>query len=31
LIINVSDPSGREWPRGIDTEFAAMIIASGRR
>lgn len=31
LIINVSDPSGREWPRGIDTDFAAMIIASGRR
>ena len=31
LIINVSDPSGREWPRGIDTEFAAMIISSGRR
>ena len=31
LIINVSDPSGREWPRGIDSEFAAMIIASGRR
>ena len=31
LIINVSDPSGREWPRGIDTEFAAMIITSGRR
>ena len=31
LIINISDPSGREWPRGIDTEFAAMIIASGRR
>jgi 2-keto-4-pentenoate hydratase/2-oxohepta-3-ene-1,7-dioic acid hydratase in catechol pathway len=31
LTINVSDPSGREWPRGIDTEFAAMIIASGRR
>ena len=27
LIINVSDPSGREWPRGIDTQFAAMIIA----
>ncbi len=27
LIISVSDPSGREWPRGIDTEFAAMIIA----
>ena len=31
LVINVSDPSGREWPRGIDSEFAAMIIASGRR
>ena len=31
LIIPVSDPSGREWPRGIDTEFAAMIIASGQR
>ena len=31
LIINVSDHSGREWPRGIDTEFAAMIVASGRR
>ena len=31
LIINVSDPSGREWPRGIDSEFAAMLIASGRR
>ena len=31
LVINVSDPSGREWPRGIDAEFAAMIIASGRR
>ncbi len=27
LIINISDPSAREWPRGIDTEFAAMIIA----
>ena len=31
LVINVSDPSAREWPRGIDAEFAAMIIASGRR
>ena len=31
LMINVSDPSGREWPRGIDTQFAEMIIASGRR
>ncbi len=27
LYINISDPSGREWPRGIDQEFAAMIIA----
>ena len=27
LIISISDPSGREWPRGIDTEFAARIIA----
>ncbi len=31
LIINVSDPYAREWPRGIDTEFAAMIVASGQR
>lgn len=31
LIINVSDPSGREWPRGIDTEFAARIIAGAPR
>ena len=27
LIINVSDPSGREWPRGIDKSFADMIVA----
>ncbi|HIM36485.1 MAG TPA: hypothetical protein EYM38_00455, partial [Dehalococcoidia bacterium] len=27
LFINISDPSKREWPRGIDTDFAAMIIA----
>ena len=27
LIINVSDPSGREWPRGIDKTFADMVVA----
>ena len=27
LIINISDPSGREWPRGIDKAFADMIVA----
>ena len=27
LIISISDPSGREWPRGIDNEFAARVIA----
>jgi 2-keto-4-pentenoate hydratase/2-oxohepta-3-ene-1,7-dioic acid hydratase in catechol pathway len=27
LIIHVTDPSQREWPRGIDAEFAARIIA----
>jgi 2-keto-4-pentenoate hydratase/2-oxohepta-3-ene-1,7-dioic acid hydratase in catechol pathway len=27
LLINVSDPSGREWPRGIDKGFADMIVA----
>ncbi len=31
LIISVSDPSVCEWPRGVDSEFAAVIIASGRR
>ena len=31
LVIHVSDPSGREWPRGIDKEFADMIVASGQR
>lgn len=27
LIINISDPSGREWPRGIDKAFADFIVA----
>ena len=27
LLISVSDPSGREWPRGIDKAFAEMIVA----
>ena len=28
LIIYISDPSKREWPRGIDTEMAARVIAA---
>lgn len=31
LIIRVSDPSKREWPRGIDTEMAARVIAAAPR
>ena len=27
LLISVSDPSGREWPRGIDKAFAEMVVA----
>ncbi len=27
LVIHISDPQGREWPRGIDTQFGAMVIA----
>ena len=27
LVIHISDPQGREWPRGIDREFGAMVIA----
>ena len=27
LIITISDPSGREWPRGIDQAFADAIVA----
>jgi 2-keto-4-pentenoate hydratase/2-oxohepta-3-ene-1,7-dioic acid hydratase in catechol pathway len=28
LVIRISDPSKREWPRGIDSAFAAGIIAA---
>ncbi len=28
LVIRISDPSKREWPRGIDTDMAARVIAS---
>ncbi len=28
LVIHIRDPSKREWPRGIDTDFAAMVIAA---
>lgn len=31
LVIRISDPSKREWPRGIDSEFAAGIIARAPR
>ncbi len=31
LIIRISDPSKREWPRGIDTEMAARMIAGAPR
>ena len=31
LIIKISDTSQREWPRGIDAEFAAGIIAMAPR
>jgi len=31
LVIKVSDPLKREWPRGIDTEMAARVIASAPR
>ncbi len=27
LVIHISDPEGREWPRGIDASFGAMVIA----
>ncbi len=27
LVIHISDPQGREWPRGIDRDFGAMVIA----
>ena len=28
LVIHINDPSKREWPRGIDNDFAAMVIAA---
>jgi 2-keto-4-pentenoate hydratase/2-oxohepta-3-ene-1,7-dioic acid hydratase in catechol pathway len=31
LVIRISDPSRREWPRGIDTEMAARVIAGSPR
>jgi 2-keto-4-pentenoate hydratase/2-oxohepta-3-ene-1,7-dioic acid hydratase in catechol pathway len=31
LVIRISDPSRREWPRGIDTEMAARVIAGAPR
>jgi hypothetical protein len=31
LVIRISDPSKRKWPRGIDTEMAARVIAGGPR
>jgi 2-keto-4-pentenoate hydratase/2-oxohepta-3-ene-1,7-dioic acid hydratase in catechol pathway len=31
LVIRISDPSKREWPRGVDTEMAARVIAGAPR
>jgi 2-keto-4-pentenoate hydratase/2-oxohepta-3-ene-1,7-dioic acid hydratase in catechol pathway len=31
LVIRISDPSRREWPRGIDTEMAARVIGGAPR
>ena len=31
LVIRISDPSKREWPRGIDTEMATRVIAGAPR
>ena len=31
LVIRISDPSKREWPRGVDSAFAAGIIANAPR
>ena len=28
LVIHIKDSSKREWPRGIDNDFAAMVIAA---
>ena len=27
LVVHIRDPQGREWPRGIDRDFGAMVIA----
>ena len=31
LVVRISDPLKRKWPRGIDTEMAARVIAGGPR
>ena len=31
LVVRISDPSKREWPRGIDKEMAALVIAGAPR
>lgn len=31
LVVHISDPSKREWPRGIDTEMAARVVAGAPR
>jgi 2-keto-4-pentenoate hydratase/2-oxohepta-3-ene-1,7-dioic acid hydratase in catechol pathway len=31
LVIRISDPLKRKWPRGIDTEMAARVVAGGAR
>jgi 2-keto-4-pentenoate hydratase/2-oxohepta-3-ene-1,7-dioic acid hydratase in catechol pathway len=31
LVIRISDPLKREWPRGIDTDMAARVVAGGTR
>jgi 2-keto-4-pentenoate hydratase/2-oxohepta-3-ene-1,7-dioic acid hydratase in catechol pathway len=27
LVVHVSDPQGRSWPRGVDTEFATAVLS----
>jgi 2-keto-4-pentenoate hydratase/2-oxohepta-3-ene-1,7-dioic acid hydratase in catechol pathway len=31
LVIRISDPLKRKWPRGVDTEMAARVVAGGPR
>jgi hypothetical protein len=31
LVIQIRDPLQRKWPRGIDTEMAARVIAAAPR